>query len=123
MVDKIIWEDNCVTAKFSKTLSFSDNLESMSTVYSDKRSDNLKYIVLDMTDVNKIVLEDSEVRTLSGYDYIASKRLFEIKFAILLDGESLNDDVNKFIRFFQKYDTSWKVNSFYNIADLKKWIE
>jgi len=122
MIDNVKWEENGVKVKYSKIFTFNDNLDSMSEIYCDSRSNKMKYVILDLSDVNKISLNDDDYRVLAGYDFIASKRIDNLKLAILIDDPHLEEDNNKFFRYFQKYDTSWECKIFFNMDELNNWI-
>ena len=119
MPHKLIWEPKGVYWKYYGKISGKEVIDASTAIYGDPRFDNLKYKLVDFTDVEIFDMNDNEMLQIACQHTAASMSNPNIKNA-LISNEKTKELSEKFCSFFKNF--SWEVQVFQDMNKANEWL-
>lgn len=120
MPHELAWEDNGVYWKYTGNILAKELVESISEIYGDPRFDNLRYKLVDLSEIDSLEIDNKDVMSLAYKHKAASISNPNIKNAIIIKAE-LKELADKFANILD--DSPWDVGVFDNIDDANNWLD
>ena len=89
-------------------------------MFGDERFDEIRYRILDLTDVCKFEINRNDVASFTAHSYALRKSNAFLKLAIVAD----NDKLKAMAEIYKKQnaETSWEIEIFSSLAHAREWI-
>lgn len=119
MPHKLIWEPKGVYWKYYGQVSGKEVIGASTEIYGDPRFDDLKYKLVDFTDVEIFNMNNDEMLQIACQHKAANLSNPNIKNA-LISNEKTKDLSEKFSAFFK--GSTWEVQVFQDINEANEWL-
>jgi len=121
MAYDLVWENNGVYWKYIGDVVGNEIIEASTSIYGDARFITLKYKFVDFSDVENLVMDQSQL-ALIAYQHLAAERANPyLKNAILIkSGHKITQMAHEFATFFDK--SSWEVKVFTDLEEANYWV-
>ncbi len=116
----ITWTQQGVVWKYSGRLTGSDLLTSNLQIFGDERFDELRYQIVDLSDVEEIDVSEAVMRKVAHLDMAAARTNPRVKVAVI----STSDAAAQLNEFYQKYTdgkSPWKNRDFSSFEQAEAW--
>ena len=124
---KLEWEDEGYYLHMWGTVTTDDMNNALSEIWSNDRSDYMKYCIRDYLDVSKVDINMSEegvVRYVSTYEKTATNGsgnpLHLVAF--LSQNEEMDRIIKGYSEVMKKFNPDTKFKNFSNVDDAREWI-
>ena len=115
------WEEKGICWTYTGTLTSRAILASNIEFYSDPRSDNSSYQIVDLVNVDRIDSDKTTMQELAAFDHAQSKSTKNLKVAFICNSPEMVEFINKYINLSRQFRTTWSFKIFDNINDARTW--
>ena len=119
MANKLTWEQNGVYWKYSEKVTGQELLETSTVIYGDPRFSDIRYKLVDFTDVDTVEIDKEDIIRVACQHRAAVLSNPRIKNAIVLNSKN-NKLANKFVDLFK--GSSWEVQLFQSVDEANTWL-
>ena len=123
MAYEVTWSDKIFYARFFGNLTAEEITAANNSFFTDERSFRIKAQVFDFSEVENFVRESLDPKNFAAIDIGINTYIQEIKGALVVRDNELEDLCREYIAVSQKLGSSWSFGLFDNLEDAKKWIE
>ena len=116
------WEEKGIIWKYSGIISKEEVLQSNHEFYSDERSDNCKYQIVDGRDIDDLAIEYSTMKQVAAMDHAASRQINGIKVALVASDSRTSSSFTQYSAILKSLDGSWQVRVFDDMEIARAWI-
>lgn len=117
------WLDHGIIWTYSDVLTGNELLESNLSIFGDERFDELRYQIVDLTQVTAVEATESHMRKIAHLDMAAALTNPRIKIAVVFPASPI---ANEFHQQYLKYTDNkspWETKAFANLAAAKAWAQ
>jgi hypothetical protein len=118
---KLKWGKDSVIGSFSGSFTFQESNRAQTEIYNDQRSNDLRYVIWDLSDISKQLATKSEAQAIATIDNVVGSRLNDIKIAFV----AVDDASRLFFGHYSiqaiNYGTSWEFQIFDTLEKAKSW--
>lgn len=120
---KVDWHESGVCWKYSGSVNGEEVVKASTSIYSDKRFDDLKYKLCDFLDAESINITPREISTIACQHAAAALTNPDIKIAVVGKKADL-PGLTLLVEHFKTYGTndSWPITLFDDLAEAHKWL-
>lgn len=123
MAYELIWEQDGLIFSYSGIVTNEDAIHSNEQYYSDSRSDDIRFQIVDFTNAEKINIDEETVEYIGAMDCAQSKSSFESqKIAFVGNQDNLKTVMDVYSITLSSIGSDWKVGYFYDIESAKEWV-
>ncbi|MEN8250438.1 MAG: hypothetical protein ABFS32_16000 [Bacteroidota bacterium] len=122
MPNQIIWENHGVLSQYYGEFNPELHGKVLNLIFSNPRTDTLKYIIADYSDLNDISLTKKNIKFPFTVTVGASYYLRNIQVALVATDKNIRELCKKYIEVFSQSNTTWKVRLFYSLNDARDWV-
>jgi hypothetical protein len=115
------WEEKGVVASFSGSFTVQDNNETSMEIYNDSRSNNLRYVIWDLSGITEQLMTDSEAQSLAIFDKAIGSRLGQIKMAFVAADATSRFVCGRYTIHAIDYGVPWEFQAFDTFEKARKW--
>lgn len=117
---QLIWKEKGVTAEFKGAINYSELRETLSKFYGDSKFDKINYLIINLLQVVKLDMTDSDLHVVGAMDAAAAKSNPKIRIAVITNNETI---LNLFASYEKGANRSpWEVKYFPSVNDANKWL-
>ena len=120
MAHTLTWEPKGVYWKYTGNVSGKEIIKASTEIYGDQRFDNLKYKLVDFSDVESIDISEKEIKQIAFQHAAASLSKSKVKNAIIVDCNS--ERAAKTFADYLVNHSDWEVRVFDYLEDANEWI-
>lgn len=115
------WEAKGIFWKYRGTLTGSELLQSNREIYGDKRFDNMRYQIVDLTGVNAIHVSAKDMLTLAACDEAAAISNPNVRIAVV----ATKAEAKALSYFYDDESTAspWETKLFASVRDARAWLK
>lgn len=117
----IAWDNRGVVWTFYGVLTCDDVVQANLDIYGDSRFDELRYQVVDISDVERFDVSADAMEVAASMDEVASLSNPHLVVAVVATGEEGVAVAEMYLADMK--DTSWEVRIFPSMADAGAWIQ
>lgn len=114
------WEPEGVYCRFYDQVCLQDILDFNDRLYGDKRFGEMKFQIVDHTDMSVLILKDHEMKIVATLDRSSSVWNAKMKIAVVSTHEGLIASTNVYKEKLK--DTKWETEVFETERDARLWI-
>ena len=116
----IIWEEEGVTIKFTRSASAKEVMAIDDLIYAHPLFDRMKYQIFDFTGIDAFNFTSEEMIVIGSLDKSASRWNTQMKVAIISTSESFL----KSLEYYEKKITGspWITRVFDNMEEARRWV-
>lgn len=118
---KVIWEEKGIWLWHCGTVTSKEIFDSNMEFYSDSRSDESKYQLIDFTDVETIVLSELTAQEIAMLDSVQSRSTKNLKVALIGTSRSAKELFQNYIDHSLNFQTNWLFQIFDDLNSARKW--
>ncbi len=114
------WENKGICWKYAGVVTGKELIRSNLDIYGDARFDNMRYQIVDLTDVEGIKVSAEDMKRIAAYDEAASLSNPYVKVAVVATSESA-----KALSIFYDNESSespWETMLFDTVNEARFWI-
>lgn len=115
----IDWRESNVIITFLDILSFDEMYEAKKAIYGDSRYDNMKYQIIDLSNVHKIQLTKQDILVLSAVEKSSAIWNNNLKLAIITLDKNFIEMINAYFEIMRS--TNWNFKVFDIIDEAHEW--
>lgn len=118
---QITWRTNGVYWRYYGVLSGNELLQSNFDIFGDERFDDLRYQIVDLTDVEEVEVTEKHMRKVAHLDMAASRSNPRVKVAVVAQ----TDAAAKLSDLYEKFcedKSPWITKLFRNLVDAEAWV-
>ncbi|MDH5425516.1 MAG: hypothetical protein OEY29_11005 [Gammaproteobacteria bacterium] len=117
---QLIWNEKGATAEFKGTINLLELKEILSQFYGSPKFDEIRYLIINLLEVDKLEITDSNFRLVGAMDAAAAISNPHIKIAVITENK-------KVLELFESYEkgassSSWEVKYFPNLNNANNWL-
>lgn len=113
------WEDNNAICFFQGSIYLNDLVESSNYLIGSHRFDSIRYLIFDLSEVERYCLDKNDIRIISNIDKGASRWNTQIKMAIIVNNLQGEKIVKEYIKLMS--ETNWEIEIFESLSEAKEW--
>lgn len=119
------WEGNNAYVSVSDIVVIQDLLDVNNEILGSTNIHQLKYAIIDASNVTAVLLSDSEILQLAASDATASKYITSdsVKLALVTTDEKFKRLIEVYIEVTLKIGIQWELCLFDNLTDARSWVE
>jgi hypothetical protein len=117
---KINWTERGVEWLYYGTVTGAELIESNEEIYGDPRFDDLRYQLVDLTEVERFDVSDTDIRKLAFFDAAAARSNPRIRLGIIASdtsGRAISDAYRASIQ-----DATWEHRFFEEREAAEQWL-
>lgn len=117
------WEEYGVLVSFAGEVSHEINASANHEVYMNPRSDDIKYMIWDLTRVTKTTYTELETKSSALRDKLTSHRLPKIKMGFVTNDVKIAFICDNYILHSIQVGSQWEFNISDSFETIKRWVE
>ncbi len=117
---QIIWSERGVEWIYSGVLTGEEIIQSNEAIYGDPRFDDLRYQIVDFTNVVKFEVSEQDMKRMAYYDRVAVRSNPRIRLAVIAPeavGRSIAETYNQ-----HNKESGWEQRIFETRAEAEAWL-
>lgn len=115
------WRASNVVITFLDILSFDEMYEAKKTIYGDSRYAEMKYQIIDLTNVHKIQLTKQDIHVLSTLEKSSAVWNNNLKLAIITLDKKYIEMIATYFKIMK--NTNWSFKVFDTIDAAHEWLK
>ena len=115
-----IWTDRGVEWIYHGTVTGKEIIQSNEEIYGDPRFDDLRYQLVDLTQVERFEVSDKEMRQMAYLDAAAARTNPRIRLAVIATGESGRSVFDAYAKNIK--NPVWKHELFSSRKNAEDWL-
>ena len=115
------WEEKGICWTYSGTLTSREILASNIEFYSDARSDNASYEIVDLINIKGINFDENTMQELAAVDHAQSVSTENLKIAFVCNSSEIMEFIEEYIKQSLQLQSTWSFRTFDNINDARAW--
>jgi len=119
---RTFWEPKGIYWQHYGMVTAEEIFEANNTFYSDRRSDNAHYQIIDCLNVEHIELDETAMLKMAAFDKAHSETTHQLKLAFIGVAQPLLSVFDDYIRHSQKLDSPWKMKTFETLQAARNWL-
>ncbi len=116
------WEDKGILWQLSGIVTSDDLFIFTNAFYSDPRSDDINYQIVDCSHIEKFALGDETMLELASLDAAASLTIRNIKVALVGEKEHVKTINQEYSEHYRSFSSNWIIKIFDDIDSARLWI-
>ena len=116
------WEDDGILWQLSGIVTSDELFKFTNAFYSDPRSDDTKYQIVDCSHIEKFDLNDETMVELASLDAAASLTIRKLKVALVGKAEHVKTINQEYREHYRSFSSNWTVKIFDDIDSARLWI-
>lgn len=117
---QIIWSEDGVEWTYSGVLTGTEIIQSNEAIYGDPRFDDLRYQIVDFTEVETFEVSEQDMKRMAYYDRVAARSNPRIRLAVIAPeatGRSVAETYEK-----HNQEPGWEQRIFETRAEARAWL-
>jgi hypothetical protein len=120
MKDKTTWVAKGVIVAFKDVVDGEEIFQAGEELHSDERFDNIRYQIIDFTEVTKIMVTVEWVAKLAAWDKAAALSNPNMKTAIVAKDEAIQ--MLSSLYQAESSDSPWEIQIFSSMDEAQQWV-
>lgn len=113
------WEEKGVYWKYSGDVTGQEILSASTEIYGDPRFDELRYKLVDFSEVSSISIREDEIKLITFQHSASAKTNSRIKNAIVINND---DERTKLFVHYLSSNSNWEVRAFSSLEEANQWV-
>jgi hypothetical protein len=121
---KLLFESpTTLYCRFSGRVDFADSIKATNEFYGDPRSDQIRLVFWDFSEILSFTVSEDEVAEMAATDDAASSYMTHLKAAFIVRDPELALLTRHYIREMEQYGTPWDNALFETLDEARRWAD
>jgi len=116
------WEDYGILWQLSGIVTSDELFKFTNAFYSDPRSDDIKYQIVDCSHIEKFDLDGETIMEVASLDAAASLSIKKIKVALVGKAKHVKKINREYSEHSQSFSSNWIIKIFDDIDSARLWV-
>lgn len=117
------WEERGVYWRYYGTLGKKDVIAATSEIYGDRRFDSARYILVDMTAVDEVAIDDKDIEVAKSFTVTAHQQNGRARVALISGDEELRPILGEFLGKTLSVIPAVQMRLFSSLAEARAWAQ
>lgn len=116
-----IWHERGIVWQFTGHVTAADIERANDEFFRDARSDDIRYQIVDMRDVDTVEWAERDIKATAAYDKGAEATLKDVRLAYITDDDGIRGLIEKYVEISRRLNSSWRFKGFEDADAALEW--